>query len=113
MSLADAKIILADVLEKEVDDSIITKLSIKDSINTNTINLQVSKIRLMTMKEINLSLINIDDKKIITNKTKEILILNDTIDKQKKEIRKQKTLKIIGFVSAIVLPITTLILLAK
>ena len=42
-------------------------------------------------------------------KDKEIKLKDETIEAQKKEIKKQKRLKIVGFIGSILLPIITLI----
>lgn len=113
MNLADAKIVLNDLLEKQIADSVIAVYVVRDSTNTSTISLQKKEIQLLTMKNINSYLIGLNDDKIIQNKDKEIADLNDVVKKQKKEIIKQKILKVIGFTAAVALPITTIILMAK
>lgn len=110
MSLADAKFILSDLLDKQVVDSLLTTYQVSDSLQNITISLQLEKIRLLAEKNKNLVSINDNNQLIINNKDAEILLLNDTIKKQKREILKQKILKVIGFSAAIVLPITVLIL---
>lgn len=110
MSLADAKFILTDLLDKQVGDSLIHAYQVSDSLQNVTITLQLDKIRLLAEKNNNLVSINDNNQLIINNKDAEILLLNDTIKKQKREILKQKILKVIGFSAAIALPITVLIL---
>ena len=112
LSLSDAKIILTDVLSKSYSDSLISIYSIRDSIHNNIIILQKEEISLINEKFNNQKTITENLNQILTNKDKEIELLNDTIKKQKKEIRKQKFLKVLGFTAAVVLPITTMILMS-
>lgn len=107
--LSDAKIILADVLEKQKLDSLVRYYEINDSLKDVTVGFQFSMLRdMQTKSELQIKVANnLND--IITNKDKEILLLNETIKKQKKEIIKQKVLKIMGFTAAIVAPIIVLI----
>jgi hypothetical protein len=113
MSLEDAKLLLNDVLEKQVVDSILDVYILRDSIHTSTIELQLSDIEKLVKKNSNSELAFKNLQLVISNKDMEMDFLNDTIKQQKREIRKQKVLKIIGFTSAVVLPIITIILIAK
>lgn len=108
MSLDDAKIILTSLIEKDITDSILAQYIVKDSINTNIILIQSSKIYFLNEKINNLESIIENCKTILYNKDSEIAIMNEIMKKQQKEIKKQKRLKIIGFISAAVLPIVTL-----
>jgi len=108
MTLSDAKIVLKKVLDGEIADSLISVYQVRDSLMKQTIMLQVSEIRLLNLKSQNQELYTKNLKTIIGNKESEIKILNDVIVKQKKEIRKQKTLKVVGFIGSVVLPIVTL-----
>jgi len=108
MKLSDAKVILKAVLDGEIADSLISVYQVRDSLMQRTIMLQVSEIRLLNLKSQNQELYTKNLKTIIGNKDSEIKILNDVIVKQKKEIRKQKTLKVVGFIGSVVLPIVTL-----
>lgn len=110
MRLSDAKLILNDVLEKQVLDSIIAVHDKMDSINSVTIILQLSKIKLLQDKNSNQTIQIKNLEQILANKDKEVAILTEIQHKQKKEIRKQKILKIIGFSAAVVLPITVAII---
>jgi hypothetical protein len=110
MTLADAKIILTDLLDKQVMDSLITSYQLNDSLQGVTIDLQLEKIRILVEKNNNQLLINDNNQLIINNKDAEIVLLNDIIKKQKREILKQKILKVVGFSAAIILPITVLLL---
>lgn len=108
MSLDDAKIILTSLIEKDIADSILAQYIVKDSINTDIILIQSSKIYFLNDKINNLESIIENCKIILYNKDSEIVIMNEIMKKQEKEIKKQKRLKIIGFISAAVLPIVTL-----
>ena len=113
MHLEDAKLILTDVLNYAICDSIVKQYELKDTENSKIILLQKEAISKLTEKCENQSqqmdLLN----KIINNKDSEITLLNDTIKDQKKEIRKQKILKFAGFTGSVVLPIVVALLLLK
>ena len=109
MNLEDAKIVLGDLLEYEIADSIITIYKEKDTLNTNTISLQKDIIVKLTQKLNNQQSIIDNFEQILSNKDKEIKLKDETIEAQKKEIKKQKRLKIVGFIGSILLPIITLI----
>lgn len=111
MSLADAKIILADIIDKQVADSMLLVYEFKDSISKSTIQVQLKQINILKEKVVNCETIIANLNEMLANKDKEIDLLNETIKKQKREIRKQKILKIIGFTSAVVLPVITLVVL--
>ena len=113
MRLDDAKLILTDILNYQLCDSIIKAYENKDKESSNVITLQKSAIVKLTNE-----LSNNEDRianleRIIKNKDEEIGLKDDIIKKQKKEIFKQKTLKIFGFSGAIILPIVTALLLIK
>ena len=111
MGLADAKIIFADLLDKENSDSLIKLYDLRDSLNTISLINQFEQILILKEKNKNQTIINDGNLAIIANKDSEISLLNNTIKKQSKEIKKQKFLKIIGFTAAVVLPIVILIVL--
>ncbi len=108
--IKDAKKLLADVLDKKIVDSLVNVYMERDAINKNTIDLQVSQIKLLQQKSVNQEqqIANLD--KIIANKDEEVGILNNVVEEQKKEIRKQKRLKTLGFIGSVVLPILVLLL---
>lgn len=108
--LKDAKIVLADVLDREVLDSIVSVYKEKDSLSQKQIQLYVKEIRLIQEKSLNKDLENANLNKIIELRNSEIAELNKTIKQDKKEIRKQKFYKVLGLITSIVLPITVLIL---
>lgn len=113
MSLADAKIILVTVFDKQIADSLINVYETRDSLSTSSIILLKSDVDKLRTKNNNLEKIIINDTTIIVNKDTEINLHLATIKQQKKEIRKQKVLKVIGWTAAVVLPITTIILMSK
>ena len=111
MHLEDARIILNDLLEYEIADSLLTVYKEKDSLNTNTISLQKDIIFKLAEKSDNQqSQIN-NFQKILDNNKQIIQYKDDTIKHQKKEIRKQKLQKILGFSGSVILPILTLLVL--
>ena len=113
MSLADAKIILSTIFDKQISDSIISVYETKDSLTNIKVILLKSEFNKLTVKNNNLEQMILNDSKIIVNKDTENNLLNLTIKQQQKEIRKQKILKIIGWTAAVALPITTIILMVK
>jgi hypothetical protein len=113
MTLADAKIVLSDLYNKQISDSLIEIYVSREKIHTSTISLLKTDVDLYIKKCNNLNIIINNDTKIIDNKDTEIALLNETINTQKKEIIKQKVLKIMGFTAAVVLPITTILLMAR
>jgi len=108
--ISDAKIILVDVLEKEKLETLVKDYEISDSIKNKSIAIQQSTIKDLEEKSLKQLMVIDNQNDITTNKNEEIIILNDSIKSQKKEIRKQKTLKIIGFTAAVVFPIVVLII---
>tara|TARA_R110002012_G_scaffold281739_1_gene471070 strand:+ start:1233 stop:1571 length:339 start_codon:yes stop_codon:yes gene_type:complete len=111
MNLEDARIVLSDLLEYEIVDSLLTVYKEKDTLNTNTISLQKDIIVKLTQKTDNLQSIVSNFEEILSNNKKEIELKDKTIKAQKKEIAKQKRLKLVGFIGSIVLPILTLLTL--
>lgn len=104
MSLADAKIILIAILEKDIADSIINNYVISDSLKSHTIELHLEEIKILQHKSANQENLAENLRLLLDNKDSEIKIYEDTIKRLKREVRKQKTLKIIGFVGSVVLP---------
>jgi len=111
MNLEDATVILSDLLEYEIVDSLLSVYKERDTLNTNTIILQKDIIVKLTQKSENQSVQISNFQSILDNKNQELLFKEDIIKQQKKEIRKQKLLKILGFTGSIVLPILTLLVL--
>tara|TARA_R110001583_G_scaffold2725_31_gene19220 strand:+ start:472 stop:810 length:339 start_codon:yes stop_codon:yes gene_type:complete len=111
MHLEDARIILNDLLEYEIVDSLLTVYKEKDSLNTNTISLQKDVIFKLAEKSENQQSQIDNFQTLLDNSKKVIEYKNDTIDQQKKEIRKQKFQKLLGFTGSVLLPILTLLVL--
>jgi len=109
MHLEDARVILNDLLEYEIVDSLLTTYKEKDSLNGETISIQKDIIFKLVEKNDNQQYQIDNFKEVLDNKNKELGFKEDTIKEQKKEIRKQKLLKLAGFTSTIILPILTLI----
>jgi hypothetical protein len=110
MSLADSKIILADVLDKKITDSLLIEYGKRDKYKSDIIDIQKFKINFLNDKVDNLNIMTNNYKTMIDDKDREVELLNWVIKKQEKEIAKQKILKILGFSGAIILPITVLLL---
>jgi len=108
--IKDAKRILADILDKKIVDSLVNVYMEREAINKNTINLQITEIKLLQQRSLNQQqqIINLD--KIVVNNDDEITKLNKVIEDQKKEIRKQKRLKTLGLLGSIILPILVLLI---
>jgi len=112
MHLEDARIILNDLLEYEIADSLLTVYKEQDSLSKETITLQKDIIFKLVEKSDNQQ-VQIDNfQTILDHKNEEIELKEDIIKQQKKEIRKQKFFKLMGFTGSIILPILTLIALA-
>lgn len=107
--MSDAKIVLADLLDKQIVDSLLGVYQFRDSLNTNTITLQVKEIAKLQEKSGNQAQQIANLNQMVAGYEIIITKLDDTIKKQKKEIVKQKVLKICGFAAAVVLPIIVLI----
>ena len=111
MSLSDAKLILSDLLEYEITDSLLNVYVERDSLNSEKIILKDTIIEKLELQNKNKDEIIKNLNTIVSNKIKEIGYKDLTIEEQKKEIKKQKNLKRVGFIGAVVLPILTLIIL--
>lgn len=109
--LKDAKIILADLLDKEIVDSLLVVYEERDALSDELISIKTEQIKLFQQKSVNYELQIENLNKIIKNKDAEIGLANDEIKKQKKEITKQKRLKVLGFIGSVALPIITLLLI--
>ena len=111
MHLEDARIILNDLLEYEIADSLLAVYKEQDSLNKETITLQKDIIFKLVEKSDNQQAQINNFQLVLDNLNKELGYKEDTIKQQKKEIRKQKLLKLTGFTSSIILPILTLLAL--
>jgi len=109
-----AKDMLADLLDYEIVDSLLKVHEYNDSINNNTITLLKSEIENLQLLSSNCKAQKNNLQEIIDNlteiDTKNALVIAD----QQKEIRKQKTLKIVVIVvSAVIEGLTIGLLLGR
>lgn len=111
MHLDDAKMLLTDLLECEVTDSLLNVYVERDSLNKEKIILKDGIIDKLKLQNQNSETIIKNLEELLNNKDEEISLKDDIIETQKKEIKKQRNLKRVGFISAVVLPILTLILI--
>jgi len=111
MTLEDSKLILSDLLQCEITDSLLNVYIERDSLNSKKIILKDEIIEKLKLKDKNSEEQIKNLTTILGNKDKEISLNNETIENQKKEIKKQRNLKRLGFIVSIALPIITLILL--
>ena len=111
MYLDDAKMLLTDLLECEVTDSLLNIYIERDSLNKEKIILKDNIIEKLKLQNQNSENIIKNLEEIVGNKDEEISLKDKTIKEQKKEIKKQRNLKRLGFIGSIVLPILTLIIL--
>lgn len=109
MHYEDARLLLKDVLYYEFTDSLLTEYKKRDTLNTGKITLQKSLIDNLSKEKMNLEtmIANLED--VIANKDTAMELQADIIKQQKKEIRKQKFLKVVGFIGTIATPIIVLI----
>ena len=111
MYLDDAKMLLTDLLECEVTDSLLNIYIERDSLNKEKIILKDNIIQKLKLQNQNSENIIKNIEEIVGNKDEEISLKDKTIKEQKKEIKKQRNLKRLGFIGSILLPIVTLIIL--
>ena len=109
MHYEDARLLLKDVLYYEFTDSLLREYKMRDTINTGKIDLQKSLIDNLNKENLNLETMISNLEKVVANKDTALELKDDIIKQQKKEIRKQKFLKIVGFVGTVVVPIIVLI----
>ncbi len=111
MPLEEAKMLLTDLLECEVTDSLLNIYVERDSLNKEKIILKDNIIEKLKLQNQNSENIIKNLEEIVGNKDEEISLKDKTIKEQKKEIKKQRNLKRLGFIGSILLPIVTLIIL--
>jgi len=111
MPLEEAKMLLTDLLECEVTDSLLNIYVERDSLNKEKIILKDNIIQKLKLQNQNSENIIKNLEEIVGNKDEEISLKDKTIKEQKKEIKKQRNLKRLGFIGSILLPIVTLIIL--
>ena len=109
--LEEAKMLLTDLLECEVTDSLLNIYVERDSLNKEKIILKDNIIQKLKLQNQNSENIIKNLEEIVGNKDEEISFKDKTIKEQKKEIKKQRNLKRLGFIGSILLPIVTLIIL--
>ena len=98
IKLNDAKIILKDLLDKKYVDSLLVINEDLNCVNEKIIQLDKEEIKSLEDKNTNNSIVIVNLNEIIKNG-------NETIGIQKKEIKKQKFLKYLAFISTITLGI--------
>ena len=111
MPLEEAKMLLTDLLECEVTDSLLNIYVERDSLNKEKIILKDNIIEKLKLQNQNTENIIKNLEEIVGNKDEEISLKDKTIKEQKKEIKKQRNLKRLSFIGSILLPIVTLIIL--
>ena len=111
MPLEEAKMLLTDLLECEVTDSLLNIYVERDSLNKEKIILKDNIIQKLKLQNQNSENIIKNIEEIVGNKDEEISLKDKTIKEQKKEIKKQRNLKRLGIIGSILLPIVTLIIL--
>lgn len=109
ISYQDTKLILKDLLDYKKTKKILSLYEVKEVTYNNIIEAQNKKIINLNFKNNNLNKANQNFKSILYNKELESKLLNDNIKKLNKEIRKQKTKKVIGFIGAGILVVTIII----
>ena len=109
MRLEDAKEILSDLLDYEIADSLLLAYKENSFLQDSIIMMQKVTIYKLQEKNYNQHLIITNLDSLVRNKDKEIKIQTEIIEVKKKEIKKQKFLKVVGFIGSILLPIITLI----
>lgn len=109
MHYEDARLLLKDVLYYSYTDSLLTEYKMRDTLNTGKIELQKTLINNLNKENLNLETMLSNLELVIINKDTALGLKDDIIKQQKKEIRKQKFLKIVGFVGTVVVPIIVLI----
>jgi hypothetical protein len=106
MSLNDAKIVLTDLLDYQIIDSLLSVYENRDSLQSQTISLQKETILLLQEKSNNQETQKSNLEKILANKDLEISYKDSIIEEREKEIDKQKRLKRLFMLTTI---ITTLL----
>ena len=110
MSYADSRILLKDVLRYRYTDSLLTLYKEREFTYKDIIGTQKNKISLLTTKNNNLLTMNTNLESMMTNRDRELEIANEVIEKQEKEIKRQKTKKVLGFIGAGALAITAILI---
>ena len=109
MNIADARVILNDLLDKPFVDSLLTVYKQKDGLNQEVISIQKNQIGLLQQKSDNKDLQINNLNLIVLNKGTEITLKDGTIKSLKKEVKKQKVLKKLSLIALVVVPILVFI----
>jgi len=109
MRLENAKEILSDLLDYEIADSLLLAYKENSFLQDSIIIMQKVTIYKLQEKNYNQHLVITNLDSLVRNKDREIKIQTEIIEVKKKEIKKQKFLKVVGFIGSILLPIITLI----
>ena len=110
MSYADSKILLEDVLRYRYTDSLLKQYVKREFTFKDIIDSQKSSISLLKTKNDNLKHVNSNLESMMSIRNRELEIANTIIDEQKKEIKRQKTKKVLGFIGAGTLALITILI---
>lgn len=111
--LKDAKVILSDLLDYRIVDSLYTEFKKRDSVQNKEISLRKKDIIALQLESKNKDIQIANLNTIISNNEKSAKLDADTIKQQKKEIRKQKALKVVFMITTVVLPVLVLLATLK
>lgn len=109
--LSDAKSVLSDLLDKSIVDSLLSVYTLRDSLNTNIITLNTKEIADLKLKCSNKDIQIANLMKVYENDSTKFALKDDIIKQQKKEIRRQKTYKVIALIGDVALPLFVILLL--
>ena len=101
----DTKIILKEVLDKEVLDTIVKAYIVKDKNQKSSVTLEFNVLNEKSAENEGKSLVSGSIDKAVEKKDGEINRLNSVVKTQKKEIKKQKFLKLTAYIGGIIIPI--------
>lgn len=110
MSYSDSKLLLEDLLKYKKSKEMISLYEVREITYNNIIDSQKEKLSFLTIKTDNLTTINSNLEIILTNRGREIELANKQIEELNREIRRQKTKKVIGFIGAGVIVVATLLI---
>ena len=110
MGLTEAKLILKNLLECEINDSIIEQYTLRDSLNNEKIIFKDNIIENLTEQNNNKDVM-IENYKLVIVNNEDIINKKDIIiSEQKDEIERQIRLKRLGLLGSVTLPIIVLFL---
>lgn len=107
MHIEDARLMLADLLDYEIVDSLLTVYQEKDSINMLIINEKDVIIEAQSAQIDNYKLKSDNYEQIIRNKNTELGIMLAEIEELKKEVKKERNKKRFAIICAVAGPIVT------